>query len=143
MPDHRDRKSLKKKKGKSSQHLKSPDRDTPPDTLKYVSFSFRHLQSPYHIVDCDNYDKIALLERMVKLCCLSWNQVISTQRHGFGTETIRRSSIGPRLPSVVTPEITLIAFRFSGLKSMIGFRAQDIFQVLFLDHDGTVYDHGH
>ena len=142
MPDPRNIKSLKKKKGKGSQHLKPPDRDTPPDKLQYVSFSFRHLQLSYHIADCDNCDKIALLERMAKLCCLTWYQVYSAERHGFGTETIRRSSIRPTLPSVVTPETTIIAFRFSGLKPMVGFRTREIFQVLFLDHDRTVYDHG-
>ncbi len=46
------------------------------------------------------------------------------------------------MPSVVTEEVNLIAFRFCGKAPVVGFRARRIFHVLWLDRAFKLYDHG-
>jgi hypothetical protein len=38
--------------------------------------------------------------------------------------------------------VDLIAFRFSGLKAMIGYRDEAIFPIVWLDQSFEVYDRG-
>ena len=46
------------------------------------------------------------------------------------------------LPPNVTEDVTLLVFRFSGRKPMVGYRVKEAFYVLALDRDFTLYDHG-
>ena len=45
---------------------------------------------------------------------------MSTHRHGLGCEKIQQSSIRVSIPKRVTPDVTLLAFRFYGKAPIIG-----------------------
>ncbi len=70
---------------------------------------------------------------------LSWNELMRTNIHGLGCETIRK---GLR---VERPEIAngkkIIAFRFHENKPMVGFMEKDVFYVLWFDRNCDVYNH--
>ncbi len=136
-----DKKRLKPQKVNQGNKVTVKAKTTPPDILEYFAFSFLFLKTPYHVEDWCDADKIALVKHLAKLCTLQWNQIYSTQRHGFGSEKISQESIRPTLPPHITEELSLNAMRFSGLKPMIGYRDENIFYVLFLDHNFSVYSH--
>jgi hypothetical protein len=54
----------------------------------------------------------------------------------------RKSIKGDSIPLCITPEVTLLALRFSGKHPMVGYREDDIFHILWFDFDFTLYDHG-
>lgn len=135
------RKRLKQQKLEQGKKFKVEVKTTPPDISDYFAFSFLFLKHPYHVDNCCNADKIALVTQLAKLCTITWNQIYSSHRHGFGTERISQNSIRPSLPSHITKEITINALRFSGRKPMIGYRQKNIFYILFLDHNLSVYQH--
>ena len=63
-------------------------------------------------------------------------------RHGLGYEKIAINSINVQIRKFITEDQNnLIAFRFNGLKSMVGYRYRNVFYVLWFDHDFSVYDH--
>lgn len=59
----------------------------------------------------------------------------------MGFEKIEPSQVRQSLPSSVTEDVNLIAFRFSGKAPMVGYRDGQVFHVLWLDHDFSLYDH--
>jgi len=61
MPDPRSRKNLKRKDIQKGDRLIPPEKESQPDTLCYISFSFRFLQNGYHINDWEERDRLALL----------------------------------------------------------------------------------
>lgn len=74
---------------------------------------------------------------------LTWTQIHSTNRHGFGAEKIKKNQLRREIPRGVTEEVELLVLRYSGEKhAMVGFRHTNVFNILFLDHDFTLYDHG-
>ena len=46
------------------------------------------------------------------------------------------------IPHAVTPDVNLLAFRFSDKAPMIGFRRGATFFIVWLDHQFKLYDHG-
>jgi hypothetical protein len=128
----------------SSKLLAPQSIERTPDILEYPSFSFRFLQknTGHHLDNCKEEDRLQLICQIVKLSELTWNQIYSSHKHGFGSETIPYKKIKPTIPSHVTKDSTLLALRFSGHKPMIGYRDGATFFVLFLDHNFSVYNHG-
>lgn len=105
-------------------------------------FSFRYVQRAHCISQCDRDEKAALVDKLHRLSNLTWGQIKQQDRHGLGFEKISRHSIRAAAPQHVTPDVDLIAFRFSGMKPMVGYRREATFFVLWLDRDFTLYDHG-
>jgi hypothetical protein len=103
------------------------------------AFCLRYMVAAYSVDSCNKDEKAALADAMWRRSRLTWKELRSAHRHGLGGETIK--SINRPRPSVVTEDVTLLAFRFSGPKAMVGFRVGRIFHVIWLDHDFTVYDH--
>ena len=73
---------------------------------------------------------------------LTWNEIRSAHRHGLGGEKIDRTAIKRPIPSHVTEDVTFLAYRFSGMKPMVGYRLKEMFHIIWLDRDFTLYDHG-
>lgn len=73
---------------------------------------------------------------------MAWNEVIQSPRHGMGFETISRSAIRRPVPAHITEDVTFIAFRFSAMKPMVGYRNEEMFHIIWFDCDFTLYDHG-
>jgi hypothetical protein len=106
-------------------------------------FNLAHLGGDYCLSKCDDDEKAAFADTLHKLSKLPWREIQQSHRHGVGHETLPRYKFGDRVfPPVVTDDVTILAFRFSGTKSMVGFRKDQVFVVLYLDRDYSLYDHG-
>ncbi len=111
--------------------------------IDYPLFSFRHLQHTSY-VDCKDVSFFPnFMKRLKKLSELGWNAIHTAQRHGFGMEKLPQEIIKPQLPSIITPEVQLFAFRASGNNlPFVGFREGKIFHILFIETSfGDIYNH--
>jgi hypothetical protein len=52
-----------------------------------------------------------MLERLRQISQRTWREIRQLDRHGYGTETISRGSIRAVLPSFLTEDVRLLAFR--------------------------------
>ena len=143
MPDFKNRKRLKKERrriaGRRFSYITS---DSIPNTQKKPAFSFDHLQESHCITLCDESDQLAFVNALRKLSKLTWNQIRGTQRHGLGSEKIHRGSFKVPVPAIVGEDVTFIAIRFSGLKAMVGYQEDRIFEIVWFDRNFDVYEHG-
>jgi hypothetical protein len=73
---------------------------------------------------------------------MTWSEIIQAPRHGMGFETITRTAIRRPIPTHITEDVTFIAFRFNGLKPMIGYRIEGMFHIIWFDCRFDLYDHG-
>jgi len=105
-------------------------------------FCFRYLDKTHGLDSCDKDEKAAVVSTLYKLSQLSWRELRLAPRHGVGYEIINRNSFRVPIPNYITPDVDLIAFRFSGLKPMVGYRDEAIFRIVWLDRSFEVYDHG-
>lgn len=113
------------------------------DKVDYPLFSFKYLQDT-SLKGCINSKFIVeFVFRLKKLSELGWKRIHTSHRHAFGMEKIERDSIKPSIPSVVTPEVPLFAFRAAGNNlPFIGFRDDKIFYILFIETSfGDIYNH--
>lgn len=83
-----------------------------------------------------------MLDRLRILGKLSWQQIRQEHKHRYGTETISRDSLKVGIPSFVTPDTRLIAFRAYDLVAMVGYKSDRVFHVLWIDREFKLYDHG-
>ena len=110
--------------------------------IRHPVFCFRYLHKDYHIDKCETDEKISLLERIVKLSGLTWQEIEYSSRHTFGSEKIHRDAIKQDLPNEITDDVPFfLALRFCGKKPFVGFRNKFIFHVLYIDRDFTLYKH--
>lgn len=107
-------------------------------------FSFHQIGRHYCLDLCQTEEKVALIDTIHKLSQSTWQELRNANRHGLGTEKIEHSSItGCAVPNfILLQNIPLLAFRFHGKKPMVGYRENQIFHILWLDRDFTLYDHG-
>ncbi|MEO0350602.1 MAG: hypothetical protein AAF282_11210 [Cyanobacteria bacterium P01_A01_bin.15] len=105
-------------------------------------FSLEYLQQDYCVTACQIEDQAKFALRLRKLGQLTWSQIQSASRHGLGYEKINRGAIRASIPRHITEDVSFIAFRFSALKPMVGYRSGRVFYVIWLDKDFTLYDHG-
>jgi hypothetical protein len=84
----------------------------------------------------------AFADTLHKLSQLTWNDIISSPRHGVGYEKISRNSLRQPIPSHIQIDINLIAFRFCAKAPIVGYREENIFHVIWLDRAFNLYDHG-
>jgi hypothetical protein len=106
-------------------------------------FSLERLQGgTYCLESLDQEGKAAFADAIFKRRKLSWNEIISSPRHGLGCEKISRASITAAIPPCITPDVDhFLALRFHGKKPMVGIRSKDVFYVLWFDHNYSVYPH--
>lgn len=109
--------------------------------INYPLFCFKHLQTKPK----EDFKFYAdFIERLKKLCNLSWKEINVTQKHGFGTEKIPVKQVKPELPKFVTPDVTdLTVFRANGdNRPFLGLRKNNVFHIIFLEEKfGDIYDH--
>lgn len=104
-------------------------------------FSFQHLSSDFCISKCDKNEKAALADRLRILSQSTWQQLHQLPRHGQGYEKISRDAITAPIPDCITPDDTILAFRFQAKKPMVGFRDGNVFHIVWFDRDFSLYDH--
>lgn len=136
---------LKPKKGSGSSNIKDPaTNNSAPLTFEKPVFSLQYLctDRAYDVEHANIEDQAAFAKRIAKLSQMSWNDIRQAPRHGLGSEIIAREAINVGIPSHITEDVNLLAFRFNGMKPMIGYRcSRGVFHVLWLDRDYTIYNH--
>jgi hypothetical protein len=115
-------------------------REIPPEQQP-PTFSLRYLEGEYCITICEKDDQAAFSLKLYRLSKLTWSQIQSQDRHKLGYEKISRDAIKAPIPNFITEDVNFIAFRFSGMKPMVGYRDGTIFYVIWLDRNFTLYDH--
>ncbi|MPN53588.1 hypothetical protein SDC9_201252 [bioreactor metagenome] len=104
------------------------------------AFSLKFLQRTHCLSACIEREKADFAEAIFKRRNMTWNQLIQSGRHELGCEKIT-GNMKVALPDIAKKK-TILAFRFSGNKPMIGFRERGVFFILWFDRDFSVYDHG-
>jgi hypothetical protein len=108
-------------------------------------FCFRNLQGD-SVKNCKKANFfIEFLKRLRQLSELTWNEIQTSDRHGYGTEKIPISKLNPQRPNFLTPDVdSLLAFRATGDKHVfLGFRQKNVFHIVYIESEfGDIYDHG-
>ncbi|MEJ2653512.1 MAG: hypothetical protein P8173_17515 [Gammaproteobacteria bacterium] len=106
------------------------------------NFSLRYLNGRYCLSECAADERAAFASKLLQLSKLTWSQIRNAPRHGVGSEKIAQAAINAAIPRHVTPDVTLLAIRFDGLKAMVGYRVAATYYILWVDRDFSLYDHG-
>lgn len=106
-------------------------------------FSFQHMKyGKQHCLSiCQKSDRAAVAARLVRISQKTWKELKSEPKEGIGFEEISRNSLnqGVAIPSPVTPETLITAFRFSESGRMVGFRQGKVFHVVAVG--ANLYSH--
>jgi hypothetical protein len=139
------RRQLKAPAAERGANIKTPEQGELPPQQRKPKFSLEFLSKAYCLSSCEQQEKAAFADAIFTLTQLTWAQIGQAPRHGLGFEKIARSAItgsSAAIPSVVTDDVNIIAFRFFGKAPMVGFRREDTFYVVWLDRAFSLYDHG-
>lgn len=119
-----------------------PD-EVSPDSLPPV-FSLEYLgKGGFCLTDCERQEQAAFANAIYELSQINWVTIKASGRHGKGFEKITRAQIKGSIPPFFTDDIQhFLAFRFDGMKPMVGHRDRRVFYVIWLDRDFTLYNHG-
>lgn len=106
-------------------------------------FSFEYMldRSGWSVNCCEAEDRAQLSARLFQLSQMTWMQINQAPRHGLGTEIIPKKKISASIPTAVTEDANIIAFRYNGKRPMVGFRDGRTFNVLWVDWNFTLYPH--
>ena len=106
-------------------------------------FSLERVQQKgYCLSDLCQTDKAAFAQAIFKRRQIPWSDIKKLNKHALGFEKIVKSAIKTPIPPFITDEIEhFLAFRFQGLKPMVGYRQKNIFVVLWFDQNFTLYKH--
>ena len=111
------------------------------DNALSPAFNFEHLppKSAYSLSNCEQREKVALIQTLEKLSRMSWAEIQTAPRHGLGYEMISLSKLG--IGSGGIPEdVKLLVFRFSSKKGrMVGYRNGRIFYICLLDRNHDLF----
>ncbi len=114
----------------------------PPITFEHPIFCFKYLHKDYSLSGCGDSERLALINQVVALSQLTWQEIQLSPKHGMGSEKISIKSIKPKLPINFTGDVDhLIALRFDGKKPMVGHRNKCVFHIFYLDTKFSVYNH--
>ncbi|MEO8316133.1 MAG: hypothetical protein ABI645_15230 [Pseudomonadota bacterium] len=84
---------------------------------------------------------MAFIDQLRALSQLTWAQIRGSHRHGLGSEKISQKQLKFALPSHITEDITILAFRFSGKAPMLGYRVGTTLHIICLDAKMIAYAH--
>lgn len=129
-------KSIPPSKGK---RIKQPDVDIPSTDNLPPIFSLFYMDKSHCITTCDTDEKVAFVHKIRLLSQLRWRDLKLAPKHGVGYEQIK--VLKAKAPSDVKEDVKFIAFRFQGMKAMVGYRDLQVFHIIWIDRDFSVYDH--
>ncbi|QRN40600.1 MAG: hypothetical protein GKC53_00185 [Neisseriaceae bacterium] len=135
--------AISRKKGKVRLSQAGLSTDGNNDKKRPV-FSFHQMQEKHYCLDaCNDKEKISLIRTLDKLSQSTCQELKNVHRHKLGAEKINYSAIkGCPVPDfIIEQNITLLAFRFCSKKPMVGYREGQIYHILWLDRDYSLYQH--
>ncbi|HEY3297297.1 MAG TPA: hypothetical protein VGK34_01475 [Armatimonadota bacterium] len=106
-------------------------------------FSMIYVDDRYCITNCEAKDKVSFVNKLRMLSKLPWSDLRGGNKHGSSCEVIRRETLRVKVPPHITDDVTILAFRYSGKKAMVGYRDNATFHIVWFDDDYNVYNHGH
>ena len=110
----------------------------------YPIFCLRYLQKGFDLEACAKDQQAAFAKQLHLLSLQSWNEIQLSGRHAQGSEKISREAIKPSIPSIVTEEVTLLAFRYAGKLPFVGFRNGATLHIIWIEPSfNTLYQHSH
>lgn len=115
------------------------------EVRKDLTFGFGDLRDVSYVkAKSDSSFFIDFIQHLRQFCKLNWNDVRTTQRHGYGTETIEVKCLNEGVKSQVPSGLTkLLVLRATGDNhAFLGYRDGNVFQVLFIEYKfGDIYQH--
>lgn len=122
---------------------KSPEPTRPDDHPPAFSFEKMQDKSGSSFNCCQDDDRLHLAKRIFMLSRTPWKTIRAAPSSGFGSEEMPRHRIKRPIPNSVTEDVTsFTCLHFVSTKRFVGYRVGQIFYVLWIDHDFSVYDHG-
>ena len=111
--------------------------------IDFPLFSFRYLQETSFVKCKLSSFFVDFIIRLKKLSQLGWKIIDHSSRHGFGLEKIPQNILVHKLPSAITPEVPIYAFRAKGNNlPFVGFREGKVFHIIFIESRfGDIYQH--
>ena len=125
----------------SAGRIKPPATTSTVADKEHLHISLRYLRDSHCLSKCDREDILSFADKVRLLTQKSWMELGQAHRHGLGYEKISRNSLSVSVPIHISAEVNLLAFRFSGQKSMIGYKLAETFYVLWFDREFKVYAH--
>lgn len=132
-------KSQKVNKGKKISPHKSSDISS---QKQRPIFGLEFLTRDFCLSKCEKHEKAQFVDKLHKLSQLTWAEILSTSRTGMGHEKIYRDKIKVGIPPHITDDVVFLAFRCIGKAPMVGYRSERVFNIVWIDRDFTLYDHG-
>lgn len=112
------------------------------DAFQHPVFCFKYIHGDFALNHCTADEKVALIEQIIRLSGMTWNDIRLSHRHGMGSEKIGIGSIKAGLPDILTEDVDhLLALRFIGKAPFVGWRNKFIFHVFYIDRDFKLYKH--
>ncbi|RDI13219.1 hypothetical protein [Flavobacterium sp. AG291] len=109
---------------------------------KHPVFCFKHVHPDHNLNECTADEKVSLLEQIVRLSQMTWDEIERTHRHGMGSEKIEVNSLKVKCPEFITDDVNyLLSLRFQGKKPFLIHRDRFICHVIFIDNKFSVYKH--
>lgn len=116
-----------------------------------ITFDFKQL------IECSFTEKeahkdgkffIDFIKRLKALCKIGWREIGTSQRHGYGFETMPIASLNKNTQNdirrLLSPDVgKLLVFRATGDNHVfLGYRTQSIFHILLIEYRfGDIYKH--
>jgi hypothetical protein len=111
-----------------------------------VSFGFSEIRDVSFVkARNDSNFFIDYIHHLKSFCNMTWDEIRTTQRHGFGSETIGVNKLSRKaLQRVPFGLRKLIVLRATGdNRVFLGYRDGNMFQILFIEYRfGDIYVHG-
>lgn len=139
------RRLKKQQKAKQDAFSQQPILQQANDDDDYMVFSLKNLVNGYDLKSnkCTDYIRSQLILKLQTLCCNTWNTLFTKNKQSGGMEIIGKEAFKVPLPACVTEDIGhLYVLRFNSQNArLVGYRSDNIFQVIFVDIDLSTYDH--
>lgn len=136
-------KKFKRPSSKNSKHFQIRDTEPSPDyDLHKPIFSLKYM--PYQgsccISKCQKEKKSLILDKILKLSQSKWKEIQGSGNKKSGFEIIPHHRFKVSLPTVLTPEVTILVARYDGDGGRFaGFREKNIFHIVLVGKD--LYPH--
>ena len=136
------RKSFKATPTTSKKFTPHPSPQVPSEQC-HPHFSLQYISNnnKFCLSSCEDKEKAAFAERLYRLSQMTWAQIRQQDRHKLGYEKISRSSLKTKVPPHIKDDVNIIAFRFDGKKSMVGYKIGHVFYIVWLDRSFKLYKH--
>ncbi len=116
--------------------------DAPPPLEQRPAFSLQYVDKKYCLSKCQKKEKAAFADTIHRLSRYTWAELMRSPRHGVGCEKIPQYHLTRPVPPHLTPDVTILAFRFFGKAPMVGYKHGRVFYVIWFDRKYTLYSHG-